>query len=315
MLKKSVCAAVLVASTLSPAGKAIAEPVTGYVVGGEPVLSGEDFGWMASLRFAPDQLSHLCGATVIDRHWVLTAAHCVVFESESGVFQVVPPSALNVMAGSTYAPIEDPASLYTVSHVVVHPEYTPNPVVKIVTQPDGTETVDVISTALNHDVALLRVGREIAATIPTVRLADSQKADELDLLLGRQWSESARPENTQVSGWGSTQTDGSGMSDRLLKTDLAFVPMDECFKRLELGNELNLILESPLNRTKICTLPPEVIRDSDGNSLEYGPDSCKGDSGGPLRAQDQQGDWYQLGIVSGGPVGKLTCGSVTNHEV
>lgn len=310
MLKKSVGVAVLAASTLFPAGMAIAEPATGYVVGGEPVLPGEAFGWMASLRLTSNQLSHLCGATVIDRHWVLTAAHCVVHESEGGGFQVLPPSQLNVMAGSTYAPIEDPATLYTVSHVVVHPEYTPNPVVKIVTQPDGTETVDVISTALNHDVALLRVDREIAATIPAVRLADSQKADELDLRLGQQWSESTRPENTQVSGWGSTQTDGSGMSDRLLKTDLAFVPMDECFKKLELGNELNFILESPLNRTKICTLPPEVIRDSEGSSQEYGADSCKGDSGGPLRAQDQQGDWYQLGIVSGGPVGKLSCGSL-----
>ncbi|MEJ2764974.1 serine protease [Photobacterium sp. MCCC 1A19761] len=287
-----------------------AEPATGYVIGGDPVLPSEDYGWMASLRLAPNQLSHMCGATVIDRHWVLTAAHCVVFESENGVFQVIPPSKLNVMVGSSYAPVEDPATLYTISHVVVHPDYTPNPVLKIVPNADGTQTVDVLSTALNNDIALLRVGREFAATIPVVRLAGISKADELDLALGQQWSDVERPKNTRVSGWGSTQTDGTGMSERLLKTDLSFVPMDECFKRLELGNELNFILESPLNRTKLCTLPPEVIRDADGNSLEYGPDSCKGDSGGPLRARDQQGEWYQLGIVSGSPVGALTCGSL-----
>lgn len=288
----------------------IASEVEEYVVGGAPVKPTDDQSWMASIRLTANQLSHNCGGTVVNQYWVLTAAHCVVQKAGSGQYQVTPPSQLSVMVGTTNSTVEDVATLYAISHVVVHPKYSPQAIVQESVQPDGSILTEVISTALDNDIALLRVNRPFAANITPVRLASDKDADDLDQQLGLQWSDKDRPENTKVSGWGSRQTSGAGISERLMEAKLSFVPMEECFNRLELGNEVHYIIDNPFNRTKVCALPPFVIFDSDGDSNEFGPDSCKGDSGGPLRAKNGEDHWVQFGIVSGGPVGKLVCGSL-----
>ncbi|MGF1701800.1 serine protease [Photobacterium makurazakiensis] len=300
----------LVAAISAPIANAA--DVTGYVVGGTPVDPADEQSWMASLRFTPNDTAHLCGGSVINKNWVLTAAHCVVHQLDGDSFSVLPPSMLSVMVGTTSSAIEDPAALYAISHVVVHPDYTPNPVLQITTAADGSVTQDVIATALDNDLALLRVGRSFPqSSITPIALSTAGIASSIETRLNREWSENSRPKNTKVSGWGSTSSDGSGIAEALMEAELSFLPMAECFERLESGNQQHYILDSPLNRTKICALPPEILFDADGSPQGFGPDSCKGDSGGPLRAQDASGVWRQIGIVSGGPVGSPVCGSIS----
>ncbi|MCW8329936.1 serine protease [Photobacterium sp. SDRW27] len=307
-IKKLSVAALLVAT----ASQVYASDVSTRVIGGKPFEPAPEENWMVSLRYAPDNLKHMCGGTIIDENWVLTAAHCVVMgdSTDLSTYQVLEPGHLNILAGTLDSTVNDMNSLYTVTHVVVHPDYSPIAEYKTVQRADGKTETELVNTALDNDIALLRVQRSFD-NLNAIALASPSISDDVDLRLGTEWQEEARPENTVVTGWGAIDTAGTVLSDVLLEAKLAFVPMPECFSLLESGGELKGIIDSPANNTKICTLPPKIISNGEGDTDVFGPDSCKGDSGGPLTAQNNEGVWVQLGIVSGGPVGIPVCGALS----
>lgn len=306
-IKKAISRSLL-SMCLVSAFSAHATEVTPYVVGGTDVPVGEQ-NWMATIRVSEINDMATCGATVINENWVLTAAHCVVMGSgsatDAGSYFVLEPSRISIVAGINDLTQTDIEHFYSVSHVIVHPDYTPFAFHDTSYESDGTKVTELVHTALDSDLALLRVNR-VFSDITPVELANASSADEIDTRLSAQWQEHSRPNNIKVSGWGATDSEGTEQSNVLKETTLSFLPINECYARLENGNDMPSIIDTPINKTKVCTLPSELLEV--GGSV--GNDSCKGDSGGPLRALNSNNTWVQHGIVSGGPVGSPVCGSI-----
>ena len=65
---------------------------------GGQVASNRDWPWQVGLQALDDDFI-FCGGSLIDREWVLTAAHCIFRNNPSRVGCVVPNPGLRVVIG------------------------------------------------------------------------------------------------------------------------------------------------------------------------------------------------------------------------
>jgi hypothetical protein len=113
------------------------------IIGGTDATSGT-YPWVVSLQSKDG--SHFCGASLLDKQWVLTAAHCVERESADGM-QVVVADYNNQKA-------DDGEVKANVEAIYIHQEY-------------GTD----------HDIAVLKLATEVDKTL--VNAASNTFTDSL----------------------------------------------------------------------------------------------------------------------------------------
>lgn len=127
------------------------------IVGGTSVESNL-YPWMSSLQVKLEgDYAHICGGSLIDRNWVLTAAHCF---NEYKLKRVVlnNPSLLSVRK----------STVRKIKKIIIHPEYD-----------DSTQ---------ENDIALLKLNKKVPRSVDVVTLSTTnhtvEESNEMATALG-----------------------------------------------------------------------------------------------------------------------------------
>ncbi|KAF6731779.1 Elastase-1 [Oryzias melastigma] len=158
------------------------------VVGGE-VASPNSWPWQISLQYlSGGSYYHTCGGTLIQRGWVMTAAHCV---DSSRTWRVVVGEHDIYSSGGTEQYIG-------VSQVYIHPQWDSNRV------------------SNGYDIALLRLASDVTLN-SYVQLASLPPSEEI----------LPHNNLCYITGWGLTSTGGS-LSSQLKEAYLPVVDHSTC---------------------------------------------------------------------------------------
>lgn len=159
------------------------------IIGGEIAAEGS---WPATV--ALDMGGQFCGGTLVDRRWVVTAAHCVFTRNGTRISN----GDMRVLAGSVLLDSPDMQEIM-VTNSYVHPQY------------------NVLQ--LDYDIALLELAME--AELPAEPISMNQDPDMpvVDTL-------------ATVVGWGLTTTDVTdpdyGVVNELREVELPVVSNETC---------------------------------------------------------------------------------------
>jgi len=140
----------LLITLILPADNTSAGNAQSRIVNGKIVPAGK-YPWMVALLYrfgGSGQEDFICGGSLIDRQWVLTAAHCVSRSS---------PEYISVSVNSVDLRKEEDIDRIPVTDILIHSSFT---------------------NLGYRDIALLRLERKVAANIPTLNLIES--GTELD---------------------------------------------------------------------------------------------------------------------------------------
>ncbi|XP_049777111.1 tryptase beta-2-like [Schistocerca cancellata] len=212
------------------------------------VAEPAEWPWHAAILEKPDDL-YVCGASLLDESWVLTAAHCIEEFVQRGAV-----SRLKVRLGE-FDVTDGGEPLRHEEHEVAGAALYP-----------GFD-----NRSLAHDIALLRLR------------APARRRPHIDVVCVPRLRAAHPPPGAAcvITGWGR-RTEDSDHSVVLKEISVPLWKNTDCERMLRrhFGPRYSL------PDTAIC-------------AGAEGRDACDGDGGGPLVCE-QNGRWYQVGVISFG---------------
>ncbi|XP_052891005.1 trypsin 3A1-like [Anopheles moucheti] len=164
----------------------------------EPGMSGRIIGgYETNIADQPFQLSvrrfnyHICGASVVDPSFAITAAHCVSPKPD--------PEFITLQGGSTNR--TDDKVIFRTEEIIVHPTYNPH--------------------TYNNDVALIRIIGSFEGYENVFPIA-------LETVPITSYS---TPVYCTVSGWGQTEMFNGKLPEMLRAVRIPLIPYTECRRK------------------------------------------------------------------------------------
>ncbi|KAL3078957.1 hypothetical protein niasHS_014739 [Heterodera schachtii] len=260
---------------------------------GETVMLDTYLPWMAFI-LGPS----ICTATVISRNYVLSAGHCV----NAGGGKAYPSESVTIYVGSANLSNAIP---HAVERIMLRSEY-------------ADRYDDYIGSVTMADMALLKlsVPLNFSETLQPIGLSKESAASAAGEGLAK-----AKQGEVVVAGWGNTKPHCESspiwkLTHPKIPEQLQFgrerlFPVDECVdlefrwykEQMAKKNATNAFKdgswkERELKRRILAKMADKicVISDKEPHTVVE-----SGDSGGPLLLALGQGQWVQLGTLTGGP--------------
>jgi len=267
----------------------------GFIVGGEDAKTGElpfmvMLGYKKPGKRANDGIEYQCGGALINKRYVLTAAHCLDGSDAIAEVRLGVTDLNNEEGKETHQRIK-----ITEDDTIVHEKWR------------GDVDIDSIIRD-GYDIMLIR--------LPEPAILETENSEYLTrpaCLPFREINKQTTPiQKNFVAGWGRTRSLDTNNAQGFVNSDA----YTQNLQKLELSD----VIEGSECATRFQGLGKKGVGENDGRVIcaraEYvkddPKDACSGDSGGPIYSSaglnDQSDQKYLRGIVS---IGSTKCGTIT----